>query len=386
MIITALSLVSFSVPALPQDDEALTTPGECALHAAVSDGEAWLNLRWRYELVDTDATTSLSTLRTVLGYKSASFSGFTGLVEFEDVSLFGFAHNEAEGGIADSKSTEVNRVHLDYSLDDDQTLSLGRQRIKRGNLRWISNVGWRQNEQTYDALSFSGSFGGVNLFLAGIENANTVLGADREMNSLLFDATGDVTDHIHFGAYVYDIDFDDTPDASTTTTGGYLNARYGTSMDIDWRLEFAQQKDSGDSTVELSESYLLADVGLGKGPWHAGISYEVLGGDGIASVQAPLATLHAWNGLADQFLVTPVSGLKDLSIDFGWEQGSWAANIALHDFKADELSGSYGEEVDVSVVHTCDSGAKVGVKYADYSADEFGSDVTKTWIWLGMSF
>ena len=38
--------------------------------------------------------------------------------------------------------------------DLDATLIFGRQRIKLDDDRFIGNVGWRQNEQTFDALTF----------------------------------------------------------------------------------------------------------------------------------------------------------------------------------------------------------------------------------------
>jgi hypothetical protein len=65
---------------------------------------------------------------------------------------------------------------------------------------------------------------------------------------------------------------------------------------------------------------------------------------------------------------------------------SWKAGLAFHNYSANEGSASYGDELDLSVQHTYASGTKIGVKYADYSADTHSADVTKLWIWLGLSF
>ncbi len=59
---------------------------------------------------------------------------------------------------------------------------------------------------------------------------------------------------------------------------------------------------------------MLGDVALAvKGIGTLGVGYELLGSDdGVAAFQTPLATLHKFNGFADQFLVTPAGGLQDI--------------------------------------------------------------------------
>ena len=54
------------------------------------------------------------------------------------------------------------------------------------------------------------------------------------------------------------------------------------------------------------------EPGVAYGNIKAKIGYEVLEGDGSRAFQTPLATLHAFNGLTDQFLTTPPDGLEDL--------------------------------------------------------------------------
>ena len=46
----------------------------------------------------------------------------------------------------------------------------------------------------------------------------------------------------------------------------------------------------------------------------------MLGSDGgNYGVMTPLATLHAHNGFADRFLVTPDQGLEDLFVSLGYD-------------------------------------------------------------------
>ena len=63
------------------------------------------------------------------------------------------------------------------------------------------------------------------------------------------------------------------------------------------------------------------------------------------SFQTPLATLHAFNGWADLFVVNP-GGLKDAYV--GASAEILLANMSLiyHDFKPDTGGGTYGTEID----------------------------------------
>jgi hypothetical protein len=86
--------------------------------------------------------------------------------------------------------------------------------------------------------------------------------------------------------------------------------------------------------------------------WH-GITYragwEHLGGNGARSLQTPLATLHAFNGWADKFVVTPAGGLEDRYFGAGGKfgRGSYAGKlnwaVAWHNYSAD-IGGNYGRE------------------------------------------
>ena len=55
--------------------------------------------------------------------------------------------------IADPAMTALNWLQLTYASDYDTKFVVGRQRILVGNQRFIGNSGWRQHEQTFDAVS-----------------------------------------------------------------------------------------------------------------------------------------------------------------------------------------------------------------------------------------
>ena len=54
--------------------------------------------------------------------------------------------------VADPKGTELNQGYVQYKGIDNVGLKLGRQRINLDNQRFIGGVGWRQQEQTFDAF------------------------------------------------------------------------------------------------------------------------------------------------------------------------------------------------------------------------------------------
>ncbi len=54
--------------------------------------------------------------------------------------------------VADPESYAFNRFTLTNTSIPGTTLTLGRQRILLDDQRFVGNVGWRQNEQTFDAF------------------------------------------------------------------------------------------------------------------------------------------------------------------------------------------------------------------------------------------
>ena len=129
---------------------------------ALTGGKVSLDVRYRYEFVDQDNPLDqahASTVRTRLGYRTGDFKGFEVFAEAEDVSAVGNEnYNSTINGItdhsvvADPTETEVNQIYVRYKGFSDTSLTYGRQRFALDNHRFIGTVGWRQNEQTFDAF------------------------------------------------------------------------------------------------------------------------------------------------------------------------------------------------------------------------------------------
>ncbi len=158
-----------------------------SLSDALSNGKVSLNMRYRYERVDQDGigkNAHASTVRSRLGYQTGDFKGISGFLEFEDVSVVGNEqYNSTANGltqypvVADPEDTEVNQAYLQFTGLEGLTVRGGRQRIKVGNDRFIGNVGWRQNEQTFDAIALIFSpLEALTATYAYLDNVNRIFG------------------------------------------------------------------------------------------------------------------------------------------------------------------------------------------------------------------
>ena len=373
---------------------------------SVMGGKWWLQLRYRYENVDEDGFSKqarASTLRTVLGYETAPLSGFSALIEFEDVSVIGNdLYNDTLNGVtdrpvvADPDGTEINQSYLKFE-NDDWLAKLGRQRIVLGNHRFVGDVGWRQNEQTFDAFSVAvDAPGEIEGFYAYVHNVNRVFGdnspmGDHSMDSHLLNVSREFAPVGKVTGYVYYLDYDTVTTLSSTSVGARLQGSAEVSADssVTWTAEYAHQVDAADNPDDVSADYIHAVVG-GQMDWFsARVGLEILEGAGSAdpanNFKTPLATGHRFNGWADKFLTTPASGLQDLYVAVTAEHGKAGLTVVYHDFQAEQGSSDYGSEFDIVATYSIEHGM-LGVKYANYMSDTFATDTQKLWLWVSFDF
>jgi len=128
---------------------------------AVKDGKASIQIRPRVEFVDDDGMAAADpakafTVRTVLGYKTAPISGITAYVEAEDIRALGDDYHirvvqpkPQYAEVVDPERTAVNQAYLaGYGL------KIGKQKVNYNNARFIGDVAWRQDDQTFTAISY----------------------------------------------------------------------------------------------------------------------------------------------------------------------------------------------------------------------------------------
>ena len=397
-----------AVPRPQGEDE---RPSETTLPEALAGGEAWLEFRARYEHVEDDALGSEAdafTLRSLLGYRTAPWRELTGLLEFEAVTyLADDSFNSTTNGktgrpvVADPEQAEVNQALLAWTGLEDTEVWIGRRRIKLDDARFVGNVGWRQNEQTFDSAGFEAGLGDrARLFYAYVQNVNRVFGDDNPLgdersDSHFVNLAGELGPAGELVGYWYLLD-NRAPAAldgfSTSTLGARLSGEWalsegGGGASLSYLAELARQEDTGNHPGDVDAGYRRAELGLKGEAGRLRLGYELLEGSGDPGdkFSTPLATLHAFNGWADKFLVTPDDGLEDLYLGVGGTLDEVAWQVAWHQFSADTGGADYGSELDASLGFDLTETVRCGLKVARYEADELAEDTTKVWLWLSTS-
>lgn len=375
-------------------------------------GQISFNLRYRFEHVEQDGlkSTSGDPIRLRLGYLTPEQSGLQAFAEFEgNTPLFADDYNDKTNGkteyavIADPSEAELNQAWLSYATIPDTFIKAGRQRIQLDNQRFIGNVGWRQMEQTYDAVNVInttiGNFSADATFIWNVRNTSS---QDVGMQSPLINLNYTFKGAGLLTGYGYWLDYDD-PDNSGSSAYAFstqtIGLRFDGSRDLIENLtllytaEYALQSDYQDNPEDYSSDYLHLILGLSAPNNNSAvknisgkIGYEVLGSDNEVSFKTPLGTNHAFNGWADLFLTAPAEGLRDI---YGALSGTWAGlkgDLIYHDFRADAGSSKYGTEFDAMLTRKFGSNYTVQATYAQYSADEFKSDVEKFWLQFTVAF
>jgi hypothetical protein len=390
------------------EEEGATDPG-----AAITSGKATISGRYRYEHVDQDnalKNANASTLRLRLNYRTGQWKGWSAFAEFDHVfhvllddfnSGGGTSPNRDEYSVvADPQGSDLNQLYFDLDPNDNWKYRFGRQRINLDNQRFVGGVGWRQNEQTYDALTLNTkaiskttlSYSYLN-YVRRIFGQSVPAGKER-LDGHLLNARIAFNDSISLTPYLYSLDYDDAVGSSSLTIGarGAGSHAFG-SGEFNWLAELARQSDTGDNPASYDADYvhLTAAYAAGNG-MTLGIGYEVLGADSSAGVgfSTPLATLHAFNGWADQFLSTPGAGLEDLYVSFKFKVAKWNLTAVYHDFSSDTGSFSYGDEIDLSGALKLSDRYSLLLKAAFFSADSSSPlanvDTNKLWVMLTASY
>ena len=375
---------------------------------AISNGDANLSFRYRFETVDQsgfERNAYASTLRTRVNYKTESYRGWQFFIEADNVMEI-FADNYNAGGgntpnngqypvVADPTGTEINQAWFSHAFTDDHKLTVGRQRILLDNQRFVGGVGWRQNEQTYDAVSFNAKVAESQLFLSYIENVNRIFGDDvaagnHDNQSFLANWSNTWHDRHQLRAYYYHIDNRDDAGFSTATLGAAFKTHWPVGdHKVTFAAEYASQSDAHNNPVNYDANYLRLDVDLALASVTFFGGFEVLGGDANklgAAFRTPLATLHAFNGWADQFLTTPDAGLADAFVGAKGDIHGFTWQVIYHDFAADSGSGDFGQELDFSLTKKLSSHVSALIKAANYEAADIQADTNKYWFMLSAHF
>lgn len=349
------------------------------------DANSWtLRIRAGLELKLSDTTTIAGDLDWVEVLNNDFNSTINGRTQFPVVG--------------DPQATELNRLFLTNTSIEDTKVTIGRQRIIFDDARFVGNVGWRQNEQTYDAVRIeNSSWGDVKIDAAYLRRVNRIFGPDSPAGRFRGDTfllnVSKPTPIGKLTGFAYLVELEEALANSVQTYGGRLTGKTNVADDVSfaYAASFATQSEYQNNPIDFSADYYFAEGVFGSKGFTGGAGYEVLTGNGTKGFATPLATLHKFQGFADLFLATPADGIEDLYFKAGWagkNVGPFSSVrfvAAYHDFRAENVSLKYGTETNLLAVANWKNMTFL-VKYADYNADGFGTDTTRLTIDFGIKF
>jgi hypothetical protein len=347
-------------------------------------------IRWElFELDDGSPNRDGFSHRLRYGYRTPDLHGFTAMAEGE--SLWAISDDEEIHPLDEAGTgTDLNQLWLDYSNQDAGSIKLGRQLYVLDDQRFIGHVGWRQNIQTFDALT--GALTAVDRFRLDafyFEAVNRVNGAHDE-----FDGTWGLNASYVFGdqlklvGFYYRMEVDSGQTLGLAVNSDTIGARISGELDVREHLtlryfaSYAFQSDGDRHPASFDLSYVAGDIGATFHRFTLGAGVEFLEGDGASGFSTPVATVHKFNGYADVFLpiasTSIPSGLNDYYVYAGYkvplgEYGVVPIKVVYHRFDANDVSADYGQELDIVASYAVNKYMRLIAKFGRYNTDSAGS-------------
>jgi hypothetical protein len=388
--------------------------GADSFKGALSETKYILDARVRSEDVEQEGIANdanATTLRARLGFETGKLWSTSLLVEGEAVVPIDTDYRPdpmvpemvAYPVVADPESYAINRLQLVNTSIPGTTLTLGRQRITLDDQRFVGNVGWRQNEQTYDAFRVvNKSIKNLVFDATYLNQVNRVFGEDSPQgrydgDSVLLNAgyqtkVGKVT------AFGYLLRFDNivgvpaaVRDSSSTYGLRFAGEHAAGKVKLAYVASWATQTEYGDNPLTFDLDYTTAELTATYRQFGLGAGVEILDGNGVKGFTTPLATLHKFQGWADKFLATPANGIEDVYVTASTNLKAFGGLDTLgvvltyHDYEAEHISADYGSEWNASIAAKV---KKLGfmIKYADYQEGVLASARDTEKFWMQMEY
>lgn len=363
------------------------------------------SLRYRLASIQDDGFTEdalASTYQLLLKAELTTDTGFGAVVEGRHVGHLGSDDfNDTLNGQtqfpveADPEATEFAQAYFTFTTEQVSAWA-GRRKVSWGNQRFVSALGWRQNERSFDGVGFQAQpLDQVTVRYQYAFNVNRPQSEDSPVGNFegdfhFLDAQIQLGENNALNVYAFDHDFSSTfaQGLSARTVGANWTVSRSLTEDLTGHLiaELAHQSDSGSNPASFDHSYYRAEGQVRGDGWSVKAGRETLAGDGTTSFRTPFALLHGYNGFADRFLATPANGLTDTYVGATANFGPVRAGITYHDFTSDNGSIDYGTEWDAVATVPVNDRVSVQVKVADYEANLFSRDTTKAWLTIRATF
>ena len=392
---------------------AITLLGSAAVGAdpgpvgsALRESKPLFDTRLRFEDVDQEPMAREAdalTLRSRIGVETGKAWNTALLAEGEFLWPLGTGYNSTTNRktlypvVADPESYEINRLQLVNTSIPATAVTLGRQRIALDDQRFVGNVGWRQNEQTFDALRVvNRSIANLTIDVSYLDQVNRIYGKHSVQGRYNGDnLLANVAYQMPVGkltAFGYWLQIDPIAgvpaavrDSSATYGLRFAGERALSRIKLGYSGSYATQRSYGDNPLNFANDYHLVELTAAYRQYSFGIGAETLEGNGVKGFTTPLATLHKFQGWADKFLTTPVDGIEDRYLNVGATLkgvgvlDTLALQASYHDYESQRRSQAYGDEFNVQVAAKYRRFQAL-VKYAQYHGAGLLTDTAKFWV------
>lgn len=405
--IAPAALALAALPALAQQ-----LPVE-SVRDAITEGRLSLQLRPRYEDVSDDYTAENGhawTMRSILGWRTAVFEGWRVMVEAIHTDVVDARHVDTSAAqygesayplLPDPRSTDTNRVYVEYLNLPDTLVRLGKQPIRLDNERFFSDVDFRQVPMLFNGLTVvNNSLPDTELYAAFANRVRTVFATQARTRIWLLRAAYSPLQDQSVAAFVYGMnqpqDGNDTWLADNSHEVAGLRAEgvvpTGLGFSAAYTAEAAHQRRyaGGDPLIEADYWRLGAGVVWpGLAGFGARVDQEVKTSNrGQYAFQMPFENTYAFNGWVSQFTNTPPTGLRDAWVTLRAQPGRFQLFAQAHRFSATYGSLEYGHEVDLRAAYAATSSLTLALQYARFHGvgdtggwfDYYG--VSRTWVSL----
>lgn len=360
---------------------------------ALVNGTVGLNLLLGYEYSDLsdnglDAAHGVIS-RTRLDYLTGEYKGFSAYVQAQYVGPINHHYNPEDPAydtIADPEAFRFHQAYLAYAGYDSRA-QLGSQEILLDNQRFIGNVGWRLNAQSFNAASVANhSISNITLYYAYADSINRIDGnIDRNRQYHMLNAEWAASESSQVAAFAYLQRNDGVNTAGKLDTYGVR--AWGKYKSIRHEVMAAFQRDAYYGSA-------FGEVGVDAFDIGGGIEYISGGSELNERFQTLDGTGHKFNGWADQFLGTG-GGLEGGLVDlYGQVSTQVFEELKLmgvyHYFNTVDqtdagFDGEYGQEIDLLAKYPICPNFDVLAKCAYYMKgknhpDNFTADETVFWL------
>ena len=379
-----------------------------SLADSLARGRFTLELRPRYNRIDESdkpERTEGGTVRLAGGVRLVPADGVRIVLEGIHANHLGGDFNDNGALFAtsrypllpDPRYTGMNQAYLEGSADTFR-LRAGRQVVRLGNQRWVSDNDFRQIPQVFDGFGATyTALPGTELHAAYFTQVRNTSGMTQRLRLTLLDAAWNPARGHSVAAYgvfheqAQNGAFTGFADSSYKVIGVRAEGAFasGGAIDFPYIAEYALQRPFASGDDRIHAPYWRAGGGVAYRENVARLDYEVKGSNGgLYGVQMPLTDFYGFNGWTLHFFNTPRQGLRDGWITLRHGIHGFTLFAEAHRFRSDYGGIRLGRELDAGATYAWNENATLRLQHARYDPGSGTPDasIRKTWLTLTYTY